>query len=97
MTASGVPNDNGRFVTIMKTGPRFLRVCSLAASDAEVDDAGYSPKALVRYWVFQTNLDELTPYSKPNDSPSYSHHPEHTNKCISLLIIEVWTVDVTRW
>jgi hypothetical protein len=48
MTASGAPNDNGRFVTIMKTGPRFLRVCSLAASDAEVDDAGYSPKALVR-------------------------------------------------
>jgi hypothetical protein len=43
MTASGVPNDRGRFVTRMKSGPRLLRACSFAASDAEVDDAGYSP------------------------------------------------------
>jgi hypothetical protein len=43
MTASGVPNDRGRFVTRMNIGPRFSRVCSLAASDADTDDAGYSP------------------------------------------------------
>jgi hypothetical protein len=43
-TASGVPKERGRFVTRMKTGPRDLRVCWLAASDAEVLDAGYSPE-----------------------------------------------------
>ncbi len=42
-TARGPPNDKGRFVTRMKIGPRRLRVYSLAASDADVDDAGYSP------------------------------------------------------
>lgn len=42
-TARGPPKDNGRFVTRMKTGPRCLGACSFAASDAEVEDAGYSP------------------------------------------------------
>ena len=42
-TAKGPPKDNGRFVTRMKMGPRFFSVYSLAASDAEVDEAGYSP------------------------------------------------------
>lgn len=47
MVASGPPNDNGRFVTQMKTGPRFLGLFSLAASDAEVEDAGYSPAQML--------------------------------------------------
>jgi hypothetical protein len=42
-TARGVPKDRGRFVTRMKIGPRDLRECSFAASDAEVEEAGYSP------------------------------------------------------
>jgi hypothetical protein len=42
-TASGPPKDKGRLVTRMKIGPRFFKVCSFAASDADVDEAGYSP------------------------------------------------------
>ena len=42
-TANGPPNESGRFVTKMNIGPRCFRVCSLAASDADVEDAGYSP------------------------------------------------------
>lgn len=48
-TASGVPNDRGRLVTRMKIGPRDFRACSFAASDAEVDDAGYSPSHNISY------------------------------------------------
>lgn len=43
MTANGPPTDRGRFVTRMKMGPRLLSECSFAASEAEVEDAGYSP------------------------------------------------------
>lgn len=43
MTAKGPPKDRGKLVTRMKMGPRYFGVCSLAASDAEVEDAGYSP------------------------------------------------------
>ena len=43
MTARGPPNDKGKLVTMMKIGPRRFNVCSFAASDAEVEDAGYSP------------------------------------------------------
>lgn len=43
MTASGVPNDRGRFVTRINIGPRFFSACSFAASEADVDEAGYSP------------------------------------------------------
>lgn len=43
LTANGPPNERGRLVTRMKIGPRFLSVNSFAASEAEVDDAGYSP------------------------------------------------------
>jgi hypothetical protein len=42
-TASGVPKDRGRFVTRMKIGPRAFKACSFAASEAEVEEAGYSP------------------------------------------------------
>lgn len=42
-TANGPPKESGRLVTRMKMGPRRLRVCSLAASEAEVLAAGYSP------------------------------------------------------
>jgi hypothetical protein len=42
-TANGPPNDSGRLVTRMKAGPRLFGVRSLAASEAEVEDAGYSP------------------------------------------------------
>jgi hypothetical protein len=52
---------------------------------------------LSEYWMVQVKQAELTPYAKPNNSSSYSHHPEHTSKCISLLVIREWTVDVTRW
>ena len=41
--ARGTPNVNGRFVTKMKMVPLFFSVYALADSDAEVDDAGYSP------------------------------------------------------
>jgi len=46
MTARGPPNDKGKLVTIIKMGPRRFRVCSFAASDAEVEDAGYSPSGV---------------------------------------------------
>jgi len=42
-TASGDPKDRGRFVTRMKIGPRDFGVCSFAASEADVLEAGYSP------------------------------------------------------
>ena len=41
LTARGPPNESGRFVTRMKIGPRLFNVNSFAASDAEVDEAGY--------------------------------------------------------
>lgn len=41
--AKGPPKDRGRLVTRMKIGPRDLRDRSFAASEAEVEDAGYSP------------------------------------------------------
>lgn len=43
ITAKGPPKESGRLVTRMKIGPRFFRACSLTASEADVDDAGYSP------------------------------------------------------
>lgn len=43
MIAKGVPKDSGKLVTKMKTGPRLDSACSFAASEAEVDEAGYSP------------------------------------------------------
>lgn len=45
-TASGVPNERGRLVTKINIGPRDLGVCWLAASEAEVEEAGYSPKEI---------------------------------------------------
>jgi hypothetical protein len=33
-------------VTRMNIGPRDLRLCSLAASEAEAEEAGYSPAEL---------------------------------------------------
>ena len=41
--ARGTPKDNGRFVTRMKTVPLCFRAYVLADSDAEVEEAGYSP------------------------------------------------------
>jgi hypothetical protein len=46
--ARGVPKDRGRLVTRMNIGPRDSRLCSLAASEAEVEEAGYSPVYLVK-------------------------------------------------
>jgi hypothetical protein len=43
-TGSGVPKERGRLVTRMNIGPRDFRACSFAASEAEVDEAGYSPR-----------------------------------------------------
>lgn len=44
LTASGPPSDKTRLVQRMKIVDLFLRPYrSLAASDAEVDEAGYSP------------------------------------------------------
>lgn len=42
-TADGPPKDRGKLVTIMKAGPRCLGVNSFADSEADVDEAGYSP------------------------------------------------------
>ena len=39
-TAKGVPKERGKLVTRINIGPRLERACSLAASEAEVDDAG---------------------------------------------------------
>ena len=41
LTARGPPNESGRFVTRMKIGPRLFNVNSFAASEAEVEEAGY--------------------------------------------------------
>jgi len=46
-TASGPPNDRGRLVTRIKMGPRLFKVCSFAASEADVDEAGYSPAVML--------------------------------------------------
>ena len=35
-------------MTRMNIGPRDLRLCSLAALEAEVEEAGYSPVCLVK-------------------------------------------------
>jgi hypothetical protein len=35
-------------VTRMNIGPRDLRLCSLAASEADVEEAGYSPAKIVK-------------------------------------------------
>ena len=43
ITANGPPKLSGRFVTRTNTGPRFASARSFAASDALVDEAGYSP------------------------------------------------------
>jgi hypothetical protein len=44
-TANGPPKDNGKLVTIINAGPRCLGIRSFAASEAEVEEAGYSPPA----------------------------------------------------
>ena len=44
--ARGTPKDSGRFVTKMKIVPLHFSVYAFADSDADVDDAGYSPPVL---------------------------------------------------
>ena len=53
-TANGPPKDSGKLVTMMKAGPRCFGIKSLAASEADVEDAGYSPPAPVNMSV---NID----------------------------------------
>jgi hypothetical protein len=79
-TASGVPKERGRFVTRMNIGPRDLRVCWFAASEALVEEAGYSPR---RKSVLVTVCEfvEHTTSTKTNNSSSNGHHPEHSEVC----------------
>ena len=51
--ARGVPKERGRLVTRMKIGQRWEGWCSFAASEAEVEDAGYSPFVLLVNLVHQ--------------------------------------------
>ncbi len=53
ITARGPPAVRGKLVTMMTMGPRWAGVCSFAASEAEVDDAGYSPGGLSELWSQQ--------------------------------------------
>lgn len=57
MTANGPPIDSGRFVTKMKIGPRRSSVRSLAASEAETDEAGYSPPVPFESSQFANTFD----------------------------------------
>jgi hypothetical protein len=41
--ARGTPKERGKLVTRMKVLPLRLRLYPFAASDADVDEAGYSP------------------------------------------------------
>lgn len=70
MTARGPPNDRGKFVTMMKIGPRRFKVCSLAASDAEVEDAGYSPGRVSEYGIVKISAHINRHTSNPE-----SHNP----------------------
>ncbi len=80
MTAKGPPNERGKFVTIMKIGPRRFKVCSFAASDAEVEDAGYSPKKMLRNLLGNTvalRFWGLTSSPKSNYSSGYLIRIQH--------------------
>ena len=75
LTARGPPNDRGRFVTRMKIGPLCFKVCSLAASEADVEDAGYSPP------VPKPTIDQSPVKHDPrsgnvltDNAPSDGHH-----------------------
>jgi hypothetical protein len=61
-------------------GPRDLSVCWFAASEALVEEAGYSPR---RKSVLVTVCEvvEHTTSTKTNNSSSNSHHPEHSEVC----------------
>jgi hypothetical protein len=59
----------------MKTGPLEERACWFAASDAEVEDAGYSPWVVSRSKDFA--MSPQTSYPKPDNPSAYSHHPKH--------------------
>lgn len=77
-TANGPPNESGRFVTRMNAGPRRFSVSSLAASDADADDAGYSPPAPGN-WSTMNPVDSsgVIYLTESNDPTSNRHHPEH--------------------
>lgn len=60
-------------MTRIKIGPRFLGACSLAASEAEVEDAGYSPKKrlISRDFFFSSDralkmMGSINPNCSPN-------------------------------
>lgn len=85
MTARGPPNDRGKFVTMMKIGPRRFNVCSLAASDAEVEDAGYSPGSVSKSGNVRVraHINEHTSNPEPhNPSRHLSQHQHHLNTCV---------------
>lgn len=63
---------------MMKAGPRCLGIKSLADSDADVDDAGYSPPVpkIGQHWqcAFQGLGDDHT---EADHTTRHCHHPEH--------------------
>lgn len=80
-TAKGPPKESGKLVTMMKAGPRCLGINSLAASEADVEDAGYSPPAPVNIGVkidFRMECLALQEQTESHDASCHSHHPEHT-------------------
>jgi hypothetical protein len=60
-------------------GPRLLGACSLAASLAEVDEAGYSP-GNNQHRVSNARFAKVTANPKPNNPSSDCHHPEHPDQ-----------------
>lgn len=95
ITANGPPNDKGRFVTRMNVGPRRLRACSFAASDAATEDAGYSPPApyppmpLISICAAKRRAGRRKDggegaRTEANRPTSNSHHPKHAGDGIPM-------------
>lgn len=78
-TANGPPKDSGKLVTMMKAGPRCFGIKSLAASEAEVEDAGYSPPVPVDISVSSHTYAHgaLQEPTESHDTSRHGHHPEH--------------------
>lgn len=88
-SAKGPPKERGRLVTRMKIGPLFLSVYALADSEADVEEAGYSPPVpnpvIPRATVNIQNMPEIeVPFA-----PALKARP-------TMIIVVVMTIAVFR-
>lgn len=64
---------------MMKAGPRCFGIKSLAASEAEVEEAGYSPPVPVDINVSSHTYaySALQEHTESHNTSRHGHHPEH--------------------